>query len=103
MNRALAVAFLIVGLVVGYAAGGSRIEAQGPEHANFPFNTGDTVVFLSGLRDRGDEACVVAGYRGSFVICKSDSAPFAFNLQTAIIVKLVARGAIMGMHRPADG
>ena len=52
-----------------------------------------TVTFLSGLRDRGDETCVVAGFRGSFVICKSDSAPFAFNLQTAIMVKLVARGA----------
>ena len=91
MNRTLAVAFLVVGLVVGYAAGGSRVEAQNPEHANFPFNTGDTVVFLSGLRDRGNEACVVAGFRGSFVICKNDGV--AFNLETAIMVKLVARGA----------
>ena len=92
MNRALAVACLVAGLAAGYAAGGSRIEAQGPAQANFPFNTGDTVVFLSGLRDRGDETCVVAGYRGSFVICKSDTAPFAFNLEKAILVKLVARG-----------
>ena len=67
------------------------MEAQGTEHANFPFSTGDTVVFRSGLRDRGDEACVVAGYRGSFVICKNDDV--AFNLEAAIMVKRVARGA----------
>jgi hypothetical protein len=93
MNRLLGVAVLVVGLALGYAAGGTRVEAQGAEHANFPFSTGDTVVFHSGLRDRGDEACVVAGFRGSFVICKSDTTPFAFNLRTAIMVKLVARGA----------
>jgi hypothetical protein len=93
INRAPAVAVLVVGLLVGYAAGGSRMEAQATESANFPFSTGDTVKFLFEVEDRGGGRCIVEGFRGSFVICKSNNnLPSAFNLQTVMKVTLIASG-----------
>jgi hypothetical protein len=93
MNRVLAVAVLVVGVLVGYAAGSGRTEAQGTESSNFPFSTGDKVRFLIEAPNRGDESCIIEGFRGSFVICKNDNnLPSAFNLQTVMKVTLISRG-----------
>jgi hypothetical protein len=93
MNRVLAGAVLVVGVLVGYAMGGGRTQAQGIESANFPFSAGDTVRFRFELEDRGTDRCIIEGFRGSFVICKNDNnLPSAFNLQTVMKVTLISRG-----------
>jgi hypothetical protein len=94
MNRAVVVAVLIGGLLVGYAAGGGRLEAQGPARgtvsADFPFAVGDTVRVLFEVEDRGSDLCVINNFRGSFVMCKNDNGlEFAFNSLKVFKVKQV--------------
>jgi hypothetical protein len=92
MNRALTVAALVVGLLVGYAASASRIEAQGTGSSTFPFMTGDTVKLLLEIEDRGGEMCTIEGFRGTFVICKNENGlPFAFNLEKVFRATQVAK------------
>jgi ribosomal protein L19 len=94
MNRAVVVAVLIGGLLVGYAAGGSRLEAQGQARgtasADFPFAVGDTVNVLFEVEDRGGDLCVIDNFRGPFVMCKNDNGvQFAFNSLKVVKVRQV--------------
>lgn len=94
MNRALVVAVLICGLLVGYAAGGNRLQAQGQPQgtfsADFPFAVGDTVRVLFEVEDRGGDLCVIDNFRGPFVMCKNGNGlQFAFNSLKVIKVTQV--------------
>jgi hypothetical protein len=92
MNRALTVAALVVGLLVGYAASGSRIDAQSTASSTFPFTAGDTVKLLLEIQDRGGDMCTIEGFSGPFVICKNENGlPFAFNLEKVFKATQIAK------------
>ena len=94
MNRVLAMVMLVVAVVFGYAVGGGRIEAQDTMSAGFPFGVGDNVRVLFEVEDRGGEACVIESFRGSFVICKSNSngLQLAFNSRKVVKVTRIGSG-----------
>jgi len=93
-NRVLSLAMLIVAVFFGYAVGGSRIEAQATMSASFPFGVGDNVRVLFEIEDRGGEPCVIETFRGSFVICKSNSngLQLAFNSRKVVKVTRIGSG-----------
>jgi hypothetical protein len=93
MNRALAVALVVGGLVVGYAAGGSRLEAQSTASSGFPFHAGDSVQLVFALPETVGELCIIRSFSGSFVVCQSDGdVTTTYNLQTVFKAKMVSKG-----------
>jgi ribosomal protein L19 len=94
MNRVVAMAVLIVAVFFGYAAGGGRTEAQATVSASFPFGVGDNVRVLFEIEDRAGEPCIIDNFRGSFVICKSNSngLQLAFNSRKVVKVTRIGSG-----------
>lgn len=91
MNRLLSAAFLAIGLLLGYFARPSVLEAQ---PSGFPYGPGDSIsiTYADGLI----RSCVIDTFFGSFVSCKpadrpfaSKSRPFVYNLSTSVSVTLV--------------
>ena len=93
-HRVLTAVALFVGLVLGYAAGGSRIDAQAPPSAPFPFRAGDNIRVLFEIEDRGGEPCVIESFHGSFVTCKigSNGSQLAFNARKVVKVSRIGPG-----------
>ena len=103
MNRALAVGFLALGLLIGYVVRAPRADAQG---RSFPYSVGDSVrIEYAETQTRG--LCVIEQFYGSFVSCKVSSRTFVppdtpptivYNLDTALSVSLLKRAD--GFHNP---
>jgi hypothetical protein len=93
-HRVLAAVALFLGLLLGYAGGGSRIDAQAPPNAPFPFRAGDNIRVLFEIEDRGGEPCVIESFQGSFVTCKSSNngSQLAFNARKVVKVTRIGPG-----------
>jgi len=93
-NRVLALVAFVIAVFFGCAVGGSRVEAQATMSASFPFGVGDNVRVLFEIEDRGGEPCVIETFRGSFVICKSNSngLQLAFNSRKVVKVTRIGSG-----------
>jgi hypothetical protein len=91
MNRLVSAALLAIGLLLGYFARPSVVEAQ---PSGFPYGPGDSISIT--YVDGAIRSCVIDTFFGSFVSCKpadspfaSKSRPFVYNLSTTVSVTLV--------------
>jgi hypothetical protein len=91
MDRLLSATLLAIGLLLGYFARPSVLEAQ---PSGFPYGPGDSISIT--YADGIIRSCVIDTFFGSFVSCKpadppfaSKSRPFVYNLSTTVSVTLV--------------
>ena len=96
MNRVLAIGFVALGLLIGYAVRAPRVDAQA---RGFPYIGGDSIR-IDYADGQTRATCIIEQFYGSFVSCRpvsrtfwaQDPAPkILYNLDTAISVSLVKR------------